>query len=488
VPIDARMQISNCRGRIDEMTQRHTVCAARARHLMVMPLAAFAARNPSSSESVMNLMSSMTLRQVGRRCVAALVASVLAGCGGASSPAPQGEAATTSTKPVAAAPLAGKKLIEAGCLSCGDDTHTPRLLRQRISTLEASPFSGVMVRASVSMTVFSKSAYPESVFTRDRADLEAVASSKLTDNFLWMGTSPQEAGFDWFDDAHWAATAQNVRNFARLAKAGGFKGIALDPENYNKEFELWGYPWQVRKGQKTYREYQAQVRRRGAQFVKAIQEEYPGAQIFSLGLASWLALPIPRLDDPDQEAYMATDAGALWFYFIHGMLDALPSNVALHDGDEYAYYFRRAGAFDDSRNFIRNTGRDAVILDPVNVVTYDKQVKIGQAVYVDGLLNLGNWDKTIGYYLGSDDERRRMLEHNIYHALRTSDEYVWIYSEQMNYWTDFKPAALDDALQSAKGKFERGEALGFSVDAAVDAAYQKPGARQALIGPTWARE
>jgi hypothetical protein len=436
----------------------------------------------------MKLMPPMTLRQVGRGFVAAVLASMLAACGGAGSSAPQNEAATTPTKLAAAAASPGKKLIEAGCLSCGDYTHTPGLLRQQISTLEASPFSGVMVRASVSMTVVKKTAYPDSVFIQDRADLEAVASSKLTDNFLWVGMSPQETGFDWFDDAHWAATEQNVRNFARLAKAGGFKGIALDSENYNKEFELWGYPWQVRKDQKTYREYQVQVRKRGAQLVKAIQEEYPGAQIFSLGLASWLTLPIPRLDDPDQEAYMATDASALWFYFVHGMLDALPSNVALHDGDEYAYYFRRAGAFDDSRNFIRTTGRDAVILDPVNVATYDKQVKIGQAVYVDGLLNLGNWDKTIGYYLGSDDERRRMLEHNIYHALRTSDEYVWIYSEQMNYWTDFKPAALDEALQSAKGKFERGEALGFTVDAAVDAAYQKPGARQALIGPKWARQ
>jgi hypothetical protein len=437
---------------------------------------------------MMKLMPLTTVRQVGRGFVVGVLASMLAACGGAGSSAPQNEAETASTNPAATVASPGKKLIEAGCLSCGDYTHTPRLLRQRISTLEASPFNGVMVRASVSTTVVQKTAYPDSAFTQDRADLEAVASSKLTDNFLWMGMSPQETGFDWFDDAHWAATEQNVRSFARLAKAGGLKGVALDPENYNKEFELWGYPWQVRKDQKTYREYQAQLRKRGAQLVKAIQEEHPDAQIFSLGLASWLTVPIPRLDDPDQEAYMATDAGALWFYFVHGMLDALPSNMALHDGDEYAYYFRRAGAFDDSRDFIRSTGRDAVILDPVNVATYDKQVKIGQAVYVDGLLNLGNWDKTIGYYLGSDDERRRMLEHNIYHALRTSDEYVWIYSEQMNYWTDFKPAALDEALQSAKGKFERGEALGFTVDAAVDAAYQKPGARQALIGPKWARQ
>ncbi len=446
-------------------------------------------------QHAMNLMPHLSLYQAGRNCVAAVLVGVLVACGGGSS-APQGNAATTSittptttpTKVATAAASPGKKLIEAGCFSCGEYTHTPRLLRQHISALEGSPFSGVMVRTSVGMSVVTKTPYPDSAFTQDRADLEAVASSRLTDNFLWMGMSPQETGFDWFNDVHWAATEQNIRNFVKLAKAGNFKGVALDTENYNDEFQLWGYPWQVRKGQKTYREYQAQVRKRGAQLVEAIQQEYPGAQIFSLGLVSWLTLPIPRLDVPNQEAYMATDTGALLFYFIHGMLDQLPGNVTLHDGDEYAYYFRRAGAFDDSRNFIRTTGRDAVILDPANVVTYDRQVKIGQAVYVDGLLNLGNWDKTIGYYLASDDERRRMLEHNVYHALRTSDEYVWVYSEAMNYWTGAKPVALDEALRSAVGKFERGEALGFTVDLAIDAAYRKPGARQALIGPAWARQ
>ena len=185
---------------------------------------------------------------------------------------------------------------------------------------------------------------------------------------------------------------------------------------------------------------------------------------------------------------MATDSSALWFYFIHGMLDALPTNVKLIDGDEYAYYFRRAGAFDDSRSFIRKTGPDAVILDAANRATYDKQVAIGQAVYVDGLLNLGNWERTIGHYLASEAERERMLEHNVYYALRTSDEYVWIYSDNMNYWTGVKPSGLDDAILRARSKFDRGEALGFSMDAAVDTAYQKPNARQALIGAKWARD
>jgi hypothetical protein len=392
---------------------------------------------------------------------------------------------TAGSSTAVSTPPPGKKVIEMGCLDCGVQTHNPGVLRRRLSAVAASPFSGVVVRPTAGSSVFTDKAYPESSFTQDRQDLAVVASSRLTDNFLLMQMTPQSK-FDWFDDVRWATVERNVRNFAGLAKSGHFKGIALDSEDYTAGFPLFGYSTQTRKNVKTFRDYQAQVRKRGREFVQAIQTEYPGSDIFALGLTSWLTVAIPRIDDPQEEAYLSGDDGGLSFYFTHGMLDGLAPGTVLTDGDEESYYFRRARAFDDSREFIRHTGRDATILDPANRATYDAQVAIGQAVYVDGLLNLGNWDRTIGYYLASDQERRAVFESNLFNALRTSDEYVWIYSEQMNWWSGDVPTGLSESVRRVLDDGNRGVAPAVDTDPMIDAAYRRPGALTTLLGPEWA--
>ncbi len=445
-------------------------------------------------------MGGIGLPFTGRARFAAVALSALLACGvvtgGATAavrsvpPAP-GSSIGSSTRAIASGAgqnPADRKLIEFGCLECGSGTHTPGMLRRTLATVEASPFDGVMVRPSVGASIFTTAAYPDSAFAQDRQDLaavSAVSSTRLTDNFLLIQTSPAST-FDWFDDRQWAAVDQNLRNVAQLARVGGFKGIALDSENYNADFQLFGYPWQTRRDQQTFRDYQQQVRKRGSEFVRAILDEDPGASVFSLGLTSWLSAPIPRLDDPAQEAYMATDDGGLWFYFVRGLLDGLSAGTDLIDGDEQSYYFRRAQAFDDSREFIRRTGRDATILDAAGLAKYDAHVTVGQAVYVDGLLNLSNWDRTIGYYLASDAQRRDMFEYNLYQALRASDRYVWVHSENMNWWTGDVPTGLADSVRQTRTRYDR--ALGPSVDvtSAVDAAYRRPGALTNLLGPAWA--
>jgi hypothetical protein len=41
---------------------------------------------------------------------------------------------------------------------------------------------------------------------------------------------------------------------------------------------------------------------------------------------------------------------------------------------------------------------------------------------------------------------------------------VWVYSEKMNWWTgEHVPPGADDALRSARNKFESGQSLGFDV-------------------------
>jgi hypothetical protein len=62
------------------------------------------------------------------------------------------------------------------------------------------------------------------------------------------------------------------------------------------------------------------------------------------------------------------------------------------------------------------------------------------------------------------------LEYNAYHAIRTSDEYAWVYSEGLDWW-GARPEALNpllqsikDAIQSAKFKAVNNMSLGFELN------------------------
>ena len=57
------------------------------------------------------------------------------------------------------------------------------------------------------------------------------------------------------------------------------------------------------------------------------------------------------------------------------------------------------------------------------------------------------------------------MEHNAYWSLVSSDRYVWVYSERMDWWNGRNlPGYLEDALRSAKKKVAEGKPLGFDVD------------------------
>ena len=73
----------------------------------------------------------------------------------------------------------------------------------------------------------------------------------------------------------------------------------------------------------------------------------------------------------------------------------------------------------------------------------------------------------------SPDDRLRLLEHNIYHSLRTTDRYAWIYSENLNWWQKNIPKGAEEAIRRAKTKIQTGKPLGFDVDSVTAAALKK---------------
>ena len=138
--------------------------------------------------------------------------------------------------------------------------------------------------------------------------------------------------------------------------------------------------------------------------------------------------------------------------------------MRLIDGNEHSYYYQSPEEFYKSYLGMRNGAKVYAAADVRD--KYDHSVRASQALYVDYVFSMRpDIFKDIPSVKLSPQERARWFEHNAYYALQTSDEYVWVYSETMNWWKNENiPPGLENAMISAKEKIARGEALGFSLD------------------------
>ncbi len=375
--------------------------------------------------------------------------------------APSSRPAPSSPPPASPPPASQgtRKLIELGW-----DQPQPWFLKQNLAAFESKGFDGVVVEPSFSTNIFNKKPYSDADVARDRTDLEAAKSAKLTQNFLRMD-SRLEPGWSWFSNADWAVTETNARSFARLAKAGGFRGVLFDTEPYGQN--PWAYSSALYPG-KSFAQVGAVVRTRGASFMRALQMEMPDVRVLTLFFVA-----IMRADVEAGE--LEQSGNALLLAFSNGMLDAIGPDAQIIDGNELTYYNTDAQEFDDKARFIRDAAR---IVAPENRAKYAAQVKVASAAFVDGVLDLYKSPRFFGYYMNSDADRLKLFEHNIYHGLRTSDEFVWVYSENPDWWNRRGkgvqiPAGLEEAINRAKANIKAGKPLGFDVSGIVNAAKTK---------------
>jgi hypothetical protein len=365
--------------------------------------------------------------------------------------------ARATTKPIAKQ----KSVIEIGW-----DAPTPEFVRTNIKTMEQRPLRGTMINLSAGKTIFNKKPYAATAFTKDRAALSATKSKTLTDNFITIW-SARESGWDWFNNADWTAAETNATNFAKTAKAGSIiKGFAFDPEPYGTN------PWTYNAAlypNKTLLEVRAQVRQRGAAFMQAIQSEMPNVKILTL-----FGMSLVKADSESKGSIDKID-WVLYPSFYDGMLDVIGPSVQLIDGNESSYYFTNAKDFEWARDQFR-AARDFV--SPENRAKYDRQVKLANAVFLDGLLNLYETPRFFGYYFGSAAQRRQLVEHHLYHALQSSDEYVWFYDEVPDWWGTFGkgvkvPPGLQELTRRATDNVNTNKPLGFEVNSFLPTAAQQ---------------
>lgn len=358
-------------------------------------------------------------------------------------------------------PALDKKLIEYGW-----DVPFPDFIRANIRTMERRPFDGLIFKLHGGGTVLQPKPFDEAKFEQDYRDLPRIRWRRFTDNFVIMWAASDQ---DWFNDEHWRAIEHNVRLVTKGARLAGCVGICFDPEPYGTN--PWFYPEAAHHATKTFADYEAVARRRGAQFVHALRSELPKAHILTLFQLSLLASYMTPMDPAERAAKLSQQHYGLLPAFLNGMLDAAGEDVTITDGNESAYYYT------DSRQhfevYHRIVQRALTLIDPRLWERYDRQVLAGQALYIDQYFGLRQNTKTYGNFLDPEDQAR-WFEHNVYWSMYTTDKYVWCYSERMNWWTDQGvPPGCEEAIRSARAKLDAGLPLGFDLKPIIEGAQQR---------------
>jgi hypothetical protein len=298
-------------------------------------------------------------------------------------------------------------------------------------------------------------------------------SEVLTDNFISIFGGSQ---MDWFSDDDWAIAEKNIRYAAKLAKILHCKGVLWDAEPYKPGKNPWKYPEQPLANTHTYEQYSTQVRKRGAQFIAALQSEFPDIIVYSLRefsdfqQGSPFSEPLlPVLDLKKSNERLKEMWWGLHLPFTIGIMDAITGKSRLVDANEEAYYYTSSQQFYEAATILKS---DALALVPTDLhQKFGAHFKIGHAISAD--YTSGNWANVISFpfrlsgqaKMLTASEQALWFEHNAYYALKTSDEYAWLYTEDYNWWTGKNvPEGFEAALINAKKKVSEGKPLDFQVE------------------------
>ncbi|CAK8716083.1 hypothetical protein GCAAIG_05495 [Candidatus Electronema halotolerans] len=355
---------------------------------------------------------------------------------------------------------ARKKLIKYG-----QDRPTPSDAAAHIREMEKRPFDGIVMTLTGKNkgNIFRGGKWDAADYAADMEALKKIKWGTFTDNFLIMNAA---SAMDWFSDQDWDNIVSNVEIMATAAKAGRCN-LAFDPEPYGKN--PWHYKVQAHAKEKSFGDYEAKVRQRGAQFIEAIQKHLPETVLLTLFSYSIF----PNITDQPTAAKRTQMIGQQELYglypaFLSGILDAMGPGITVIDGNEPSYYYPDTHSFYTGYHLMRQTALGLV--PPEDTDTFLLQTQAGHALYFDYIFGTVKWKNILAQFM-TEKERLKWWEHNVYWALKTTDEYVWLWNERMNWWKEEgMPPGMEQALISAREKIAQQKPLGFEIDEFMDRA------------------
>ncbi len=143
------------------------------------------------------------------------------------------------------------------------------------------------------------------------------------------------------------------------------------------------------------------------------------------------------------------------------MLDGLGPRMTITDGNEPSYYYDNSEKYFAAHHMMRQ--RALGLIPPELVGKFQTNTQASQALYMDYVFAKVNWPNIPARSM-TPEEQAQWFQHNVYWALKTTDEFVWCYSEKMNWWTDKDvPAGMEDAIVKARDAIADNRGLGFDL-------------------------
>ena len=203
-----------------------------------------------------------------------------------------------------------KKLIEWGW-----DEPDTKFIRENIQQMEELPFDGLIFHVLSSQggnlvwEMWGTRRFELAEFQHAIDDLKATPFRRLTDRFLRVNVTPGKV--DWFDDQAWAVVLQNYTVAAQVAKQGGCQGFMFDVEQY--EGQTFDYRQQPHRETKPFAEYQAKVRQRGQEWMKAVGGQFPDlTMLLTFGYSIAQPAAVPRTGPKSATACWRTSWMGCW--------------------------------------------------------------------------------------------------------------------------------------------------------------------------------
>lgn len=275
------------------------------------------------------------------------------------------------------------------------------------------------------------------VYSKIKPDIDTWRSLKLGNlkqNFVRIdiGMVPDCLG----NDATWARVLENVALAAKGARECGATGLMLDSEMYHyygsgiSPFRFGGHP------ELTFEEYKPHVRRRGRQFMAAVNSQMPDAKLL-ITFATSSACRDPR----NPKSPLTHNIMALMPAFVDGLMDKATSRNEIIDVFEGAYGFRARAEFARARTLIRQTASE-LSADPVR---YRKMIRVGFGLFIHG----GAGENSLQADFKKNTQTPGQLYNTLRYASEFSDGYVWLYSLP---WLKLPPEYLQEIEEFRRQK------------------------------------
>lgn len=264
--------------------------------------------------------------------------------------------------------------------------------------------------------ILTEGRFAEGEFARTaKLAQECLQLRGLRESFALFSLIPVRR-LSWRDDEAWGRATANIAVFSKVAKAVGFRGLAIDHEDYTKQKQFRLVPEDG-----DYDDASRLARQRGREFFGALFEAFPDAKI----LAFWLFSEMDGIVSSPYEPTSVAGYGTLWISFLDGLLDVIPPKAKIIDGNEDSAY-----KCDDPDGFHRLAVathlKARALVSPENRAKYAAQISASFGQYVESYVVSTNSRWHIGMLDGS---RLKRFQRNLASAVEQADDLVWVYGE-----------------------------------------------------------